>query len=187
RTRGSIIDAGVPEERVSVVIGDLTEEEVRIKIVESTVARWGHLDVLVNNAGASITYGKPGFEASDDAYMETMNINLRSVIQLVRLARPHLIRSKGEIVNVSSIAALNFGITHDPYYAISKAGLDQLTRGLAVDLIGYGVRVNGVSPGIVETSFMVNNGLTKEQSEKVCAAFFRERYLLAKRLTQSGP
>ncbi|VDP10702.1 unnamed protein product [Heligmosomoides polygyrus] len=83
-----------------------------------------------------------------------MDINLRSVIQLVRLCRPHLIRSKGEIVNISSINALNFGFKQVPYYAISKAGLDQFTRALAIDLIGFGVRVNGVSPGIVETDFM---------------------------------
>ncbi|VDO06931.1 unnamed protein product [Haemonchus placei] len=144
------------------VVGDLTNEEARKKIVESTVARWGHLDILVNNAGASITHGKRGFDANDDAFLKTMDINLRSIMQLVHLARPHLIQSKGEIVNVSSIA-----IKHDPYYAISKAGLDQFTRALAVDLIEHGVRVNGVRPGIVETSFMENNGLTKEQSEKV--------------------
>ncbi|PIO68893.1 hypothetical protein TELCIR_09305 [Teladorsagia circumcincta] len=154
---------GVPEERVHVVLGDVTGDEVRKRIVESTVARWGHLDILVNNAAASITNGKRGFEADDDAYVKTMDVNLRSVIELVRIARPHLIRSKGEIVNVSSIAALNFGVSehsgftwaygnhfkvvqikHDPYYSISKAGLDQLTRALAIDLIEYEVRVNGV-------------------------------------------
>ncbi|VDP62850.1 unnamed protein product [Heligmosomoides polygyrus] len=74
-----------------------------------------------------------------------MQRSRHSVIRLVRLARPHLIRSKGEIINVSSIAGLNFASELAPYYAISKAGLDQLTRSLAVDLIGHGVRVNGVS------------------------------------------
>ncbi|XGW09641.1 hypothetical protein V3C99_011711 [Haemonchus contortus] len=107
--RKSIVDASVPGERVHMVVGDLTNEETRKKIVESTVALWGHLDILVNNAGASITHGKRGFDANDDAFMKTIDINLRSVVQLVHLARPHLIRSKGEIVNVSSIAAMDFG------------------------------------------------------------------------------
>nr|CDJ94206.1 oxidoreductase, short chain [Haemonchus contortus] len=71
---------------------------------------------------------------------------------------------------------LEFQIKHDPYYAISKAGLDQFTRALAVDLIEHGVRVNGVRPGIVETSFMENNGLTKEQSEKVYKFYGSQRH-----------
>ncbi|KAK6054118.1 oxidoreductase, short chain dehydrogenase/reductase family protein, partial [Cooperia oncophora] len=153
RTRASILDNGVPEERVHIVLGDLTDEEVQKRLVESTIARWGHLDVLVNSAAASITNGKRGFEADDDAYMKTMDVNLKSVMQLVRLARPYLIHSQGEIVNVSSISALKFGIKYDPYYAISKAGLDQLTRSLAIDLIEYDVRVNGVSRPHTENFF----------------------------------
>lgn len=169
KTVDAILHAGVPDERVHMVIGDLTEDNVRTRLVESTIGRWGHLDVLVNSAGGSFLDGKEGFEASDNAYMQTMDINLRSVIQLVRLCRPHLIRSKGEIVNISSINALNFGFKQVPYYAISKAGLDQFTRALAIDLIGFGVRVNGVSPGIVETDFMEHNGMTSgvEESKKV--------------------
>ncbi|VDM73005.1 unnamed protein product [Strongylus vulgaris] len=90
-----------------------------------------------------------------------------SVLQLVQVARPHLIKSKGEIVNVSSISGLKFGIVQTPYYAVAKAGLDQLTRALAIDLIEYGVRVNAVSPGLVKTNFAQRTGLTKEQSDKL--------------------
>ncbi|EYC15558.1 hypothetical protein Y032_0036g3210 [Ancylostoma ceylanicum] len=98
------------------------------------------------------------------------------VLHLVTLARPHLIKSKGEIVNVSSILALNFGNVQTPYYAIAKAGLDQLTRSLAIDLIEHGVRVNGVSPGIVKTNFMEKSGLTKEQADKVYDFFGTQKF-----------
>lgn len=163
----SIVAAGVPEDRILTIVGDLTDEGIQKRLINDTVGRWGHLDVLVNNAGANMNGGKVGFEADDDAYVKTMQVNLRSVIQLVRLARPHLVSSKGEIVNISSIAGLKFASKLAPYYAIAKAGLDQFTRALAIDLIEQGVRVNGVSPGLVKTNFMENSGLNKEQSEKV--------------------
>ncbi|ETN72750.1 hypothetical protein NECAME_13740, partial [Necator americanus] len=73
-----------------------------------------------------------------------MDLNLTSVLQLTNVARPHLIKSKGEVVNVSSIMGLNFGYPETPYYPIAKASLDQLTRCLSLDLIRHGVRVNGV-------------------------------------------
>ncbi|VDL66541.1 unnamed protein product [Nippostrongylus brasiliensis] len=65
-------------------------------------------------------------------------------MQLTRLARPHLIASKGEIVNISSIVGQDFAFPNSPFYAIAKAGLDQFTRAIAIDLIEHGVRVNGV-------------------------------------------
>ncbi|KIH64265.1 hypothetical protein ANCDUO_05425 [Ancylostoma duodenale] len=112
-----------------------------------------------------------GFDVSQppvlNNFTRKLMIQIGGVLHLVTVARPHLIKSKGEIVNVSSILALNFGNVQTPYYAIAKAGLDQLTRSLAVDLIEHGVRVNGVSPGIVKTSFMEKSGLTKEQADKV--------------------
>ncbi|KAK6738584.1 hypothetical protein RB195_020598 [Necator americanus] len=174
-THDKIVEAGAPDDHVHCIIADLTVADDRQRIVEGTVAKWGHLDILVNNAGASITYGKQGFEANEDAYHKTMDINLNSVLQLTNLARPYLIESKGEIVNVSSISGLKFGNVLAPYYAISKAALDQLTRSLAIDLIEHDVRVNGVSPGIVKTNFMTNEGMTKEQSDKVYDFFGKEK------------
>ncbi|VDP09737.1 unnamed protein product [Heligmosomoides polygyrus] len=101
----------VPEDRILTIVGDLTDEGIQKRLINDTVGRWGHLDVLVNNAGANMNGGKVGFEADDDAYVKTMQVNLRSVIQLVRLARPHLVSSKGEIVNISSIAGLKFAVS----------------------------------------------------------------------------
>ncbi|EYC15560.1 hypothetical protein Y032_0036g3212 [Ancylostoma ceylanicum] len=75
-THNTILQAGVPEDRVHCVLADLTDASGREKVVEGTVAKWGRLDILVNNAGASITHGKQGFEANEDAFNKTMDINL---------------------------------------------------------------------------------------------------------------
>ncbi|CAJ0605414.1 unnamed protein product [Cylicocyclus nassatus] len=176
KTHDSIVNAGVNEDHTLCVLADLTDANDRKKLIDSTISKWGRLNILVNSAGASITHGKEGFEASEDSYKETMEINLNSVLQMVQLARPYLIKSEGEVVNVSSISGLQFGIVLTPYYAISKAGLDQLTRALAIDLIQYGVRVNGVSPGLVKTSFAERTGLTKEQSDKLHDFYGSEKH-----------
>ncbi|WKY01530.1 hypothetical protein Q1695_015494 [Nippostrongylus brasiliensis] len=153
-THDSIVAAGVPEDRIHSILGDIREEEVQKQLINDTVAKFGHLDILVNNAGGTLV--KAGFEPPDEDFVYNIEVNLKSVMQLVRLARPHLIASKGEIVNISSVAGKDFA-----------AGLDQLTRALATDLIEHGVRVNGVSPGIVETRFVENTGVSEENSKKV--------------------
>ncbi|WKY01535.1 hypothetical protein Q1695_015499 [Nippostrongylus brasiliensis] len=146
----SIVAAGVSEGRILSVIGDIRNDEVQKELIERTVAKFGRIDIL----------------ASDEDFAYIVDVNLKSVMQLTRLARPHLIASKGEIVIISSIVGQNFAFPNSPFYAIAKAGLDQLTRALAIDLIEHGVRVNGVSPGIVETSLIENSGATKEISKK---------------------
>ncbi|VDL62974.1 unnamed protein product [Nippostrongylus brasiliensis] len=103
---------------------------------------------------------------NDEVQKALIEKTVANVMQLTRLARPHLIASKGEIVIISSIVGQNFAFPNSPFYAIAKAGLDQLTRALAIDLIEHGVRVNGVSPGIVETSLIENSGATEEISKK---------------------
>ncbi|WKY01536.1 hypothetical protein Q1695_015499 [Nippostrongylus brasiliensis] len=151
----SIVAAGVSEGRILSVIGDIRNDEVQKELIERTVAKFGRIDILVNNAGGFV-----------ESLALRPYLPFYSVMQLTRLARPHLIASKGEIVIISSIVGQNFAFPNSPFYAIAKAGLDQLTRALAIDLIEHGVRVNGVSPGIVETSLIENSGATKEISKK---------------------
>src|SRR5437762_13383930 len=97
---------------------------------------------------------------------EMLNINLRSVFHLMRLAVPHLERSRGNIVNVSSVTGLRAfpGVLA---YCVSKAAVDQLTRCAALGLASKGVRVNGVNPGVVRTNLHRNSGM----SEDAYAAF----------------
>ena len=96
-----------------------------------------------------------------EQYDNVMNVNLRAVYHLTMLATPHLIKTKGNIVNVSSVN----GIRSFPgvlAYNISKAGLDQFTRCVALELAPKGVRVNSVNPGVIITELQKRGGLNDE-------------------------
>ncbi|KAK6056248.1 oxidoreductase, short chain dehydrogenase/reductase family protein, partial [Cooperia oncophora] len=136
---------GGDEKKVHIERGDICDEEVMKKIVDGTVNAFGRLDVLVNNAGGTNTdFVKPELEGMEN-FDYTLNVNFKSVLRLCQLAFPHLVESKGEIVNVSSIVGQpNGSSVPSPYYSMAKAAQDQLTRNLAICYIQKGVRVNSV-------------------------------------------
>lgn len=132
------------------VRADLAEEGSAAAAVESAVARWGGLDVLVNNAAVTLP---KGFEATSAAEWDRVQaVNLRAPYLLMRAAAPALRGAApgSAVVNVSSFHA---GATIERFsaYAAAKSGLVGLTRSGALDLAPAGVRVNAVCPGIVET------------------------------------
>ena len=90
-----------------------------------------------------------------------MNINLRSVFYLIQKCVPHLIETKGSIVNVSSVTGLR-AFPNVLSYCVSKAGIDQLTRCVALELAPKGVRVNAVNPGVVVTNLHKRGGMPEE-------------------------
>uniref|UniRef100_A0A3Q2YNP8 Zgc:101858 n=1 Tax=Hippocampus comes TaxID=109280 RepID=A0A3Q2YNP8_HIPCM len=143
------------------VPGDLTDEDTVKKTVEEVIARFGRLDVLVNNAGI-LAFG--GIETSDLAtYDRVMNINVRSVYQLTQLCVPHLIKTKGCIVNVASVAALR-AYPGTLVYCMSKSALDQFTRCVALELAPKQVRVNAVCPGVIVTNIFKRAGLDAKET-----------------------
>lgn len=126
------------------------------EVIDKTIAHYGRLDVLVNVAGI----GAPSsiLRTNLDNFDKVMNTNVRSVYHLTTLAVPHLIESKGNVVNVSSVA----GIRSFPYflaYCVSKAALDQFTKCISLELGPKGVRVNSVNPGVIVTNFHSNMGV----------------------------
>ncbi|KAM3956798.1 3-oxoacyl-[acyl-carrier-protein] reductase FabG-like, partial [Aphomia sociella] len=131
---------------------------------------FGKIDVLVNCAGIY----KLG-DILDGSVMQTyddvMNINLRSVILMTTLAAPHLVKSKGNIVNISSIGDVKTPPPNNLTYHISKAGVSHFTRGAALELAAFGVRVNAVNPGPVRTRFTehIFVGVTWEDWESTTA------------------
>ncbi|XP_067950823.1 3-oxoacyl-[acyl-carrier-protein] reductase FabG-like [Watersipora subatra] len=130
-------------------LGDLTEESVVEELVHKTIEHYGQLDVLVNNAGM-VEMG--GIETTSlEQYDKTMNVNLRVIYHLTMLAVPHLIATKGVIVNVSSVTSLR-AFSGILAYCLSKAALDQFTRCIALELAPKQVRVNSVNPGVVITN-----------------------------------
>lgn len=113
------------------VLGDVTVEKDAERILKITVDHFGRLDVLVNNAGILEVGGIEN--TSLEQYDRIMNTNVRSLYHLTMLATPHLIKTKGAIVNVSSVNGLRSfpGVLA---YNISKSAVDQLTRCTALDL-----------------------------------------------------
>jgi NAD(P)-dependent dehydrogenase (short-subunit alcohol dehydrogenase family) len=142
-----------------VVPADLSNEDETEVAVAKSVELMGGLDVLVNAAGI-LKSGDIG-KTSLGLWDETMNINLRSVFHIMKLAVPHLERSKGNIVNVSSVTGTRSfpGVLA---YCVSKSAVDQLTRCAALELAPKGIRVNGVNPGVVVTELHRAGGMDQE-------------------------
>ena len=148
--------------RCSTIRLDVTDDAELIKTFESAIRETNRLDVLVNAAGHISTGSIEN--TSLTAWDAMMNVNLRAVFHLMQLASPHLIKSKGNIVNISSVTGLRSfpGVLA---YCVSKAGLDQLTRCAALELAPKGVRVNAVNPGVVVTEIHKRGGMSEEEYE----------------------
>ncbi len=129
---------------------DVTSEASWAEAMEATVEKHGKLDVLVNNAG--IFNGKGVEDASMDDWHRLVAVNLTGVVLGTRAALPHLKKTKGNIVNLASIAGL-VGSQLDPLYSLTKGGVTLFTKSTALEFgrKGYGVRVNSIHPGLIET------------------------------------
>lgn len=158
------------------IIADVTTDAERI--ILETIKAFGHLDVLVNNAGC----GAPSTiqQSSLEQYDSIMNTNVRAVYHLTMFAVPELIKTKGNIVNVSSLAGIRSIPTH-LIYSMSKGALDQFTKCISLELAPKGVRVNSVNPAVIETSFHCTNGMTFEDYSN-----FLERCKLTHPLGRAG-
>jgi NAD(P)-dependent dehydrogenase (short-subunit alcohol dehydrogenase family) len=145
------------------VVADVTAADAPRRIVSATVDAFGGVDALVNAAGiiASGTVESTG----DGEWDGMLDVNVRAPFRLMREAAPHLIASRGAIVNVSSVTGLRAfpGVLA---YCVSKAAVDQLTRCAALELAPKGVRVNAVNPGVVVTNLHRRSGFTEEAYTK---------------------
>jgi NAD(P)-dependent dehydrogenase (short-subunit alcohol dehydrogenase family) len=138
-----------------IVIGDLSEQHTVEKVVTTTVKSFGHLDVLVNNAGIGDS-GAATADVNDTEWERTIRINLTAPFLLTRAALPHLLaRGKGAIVNMASEAGLR-GSATGTAYTVSKHGVVGLTRSAAVLYRDRGIRVNAIAPGPVQTNIGAN-------------------------------
>jgi 3-oxoacyl-[acyl-carrier protein] reductase len=131
------------------VAADVSDEAAVRRSIADVVARFGRLDVLVNNAG--VIHRTPVGDETVAAWDALMDINLRGVLLCCKHALPHLIASRGAIVNVSSNLAFGTPAGRTPAYDASKAGVLALTRAVAVRYGPDGVRANAVCPAFVPT------------------------------------
>lgn len=141
------------------VAADLSDEKQSEDCIARATEMLGGLDVLVNAAG--ILKGGRIENTTLELWDEMMNINLRSIFHLMKLAVPQLEKTKGNIVNVSSVTGPRSfpGVLA---YCVSKAGLDQLTRCAALELAANQIRVNAVNPGVVVTGLHRSGGMNDE-------------------------
>ncbi|MFH1149857.1 MAG: glucose 1-dehydrogenase [Actinomycetota bacterium] len=130
-------------------MGDLDSLQ---KVVEGTLEAYGTIDILVNNAATNPVFG-PAMEADAAVWDKILDVNLKGIFFLTReVGKTMLANRKGSVINISTEAAQRpapgLGV-----YSISKAGLDMVTKVFAQEWGPMGVRVNGIAPGLVKTSF----------------------------------
>ena len=140
-TKRQLLAQGIPESRILIVSGAIQDFETQKALIENTVAKFGRLDVLVNNAGTGAAQGHD--PQSMESFDMVMSVNVRAPYSLIQLATDELEKTKGNIVNVSSdLSTLVF--PNSIPYSISKQALDHLTRNFADTLASKGIRVNAV-------------------------------------------
>ena len=132
---------------------DLANPAAPQNVIDQVFRQSGRLDVLVNNAGIMQEASVEDMPLED--WMRTININLTAPFLMIKAAMPHLRQTKGAIVNTGSIEGLGSNPMHAAYGA-SKAGLHGLTKAVAVDHGGEGIRCNAVAPGWIDTDLNID-------------------------------
>jgi NAD(P)-dependent dehydrogenase (short-subunit alcohol dehydrogenase family) len=138
-------------EKLLTVAGDIGMRDVAEKVVKTAIDRFGRIDTLVNNAGIFI--GKPFADYTAEDYRNVIHVNLDGFYHVTQLALPQMLKQgSGHIVQITTslveqpIAGVNAALA-----ALTKGGLDAVTRSLAIEYAKNGIRVNAVSPGVIKT------------------------------------
>ena len=145
---GEAIAADLPE--AIYVRADVAREDQAKALVQATLDRWGRLDVLVNNAGATRVIPHHALDAvTDEDWQRILGVNVIGTWYVTRAAVPALKARRGSILNITSVAGVRAAGSSIPY-AVSKAALNHITRLLA-NVLGPEIRVNAVAPGLIDT------------------------------------
>ena len=146
--------------------GDVSESESAQKCIQTAIARYGKLDILINNAGVFLAVA----ETQDypiEAFDRTLRMNLRSAFLMTKYALPHLQKTRGNIVCAGSEAGFN-GLAQNTTYGGTKGWMHSFVKGVAVEQAKYGVRVNCFCPGAIDTAWThKETGPMDEQMEKM--------------------
>ena len=169
-------ELGVPEDHVATFVVDVSKEEEVKAAVEGAIARWGSLDVLVNNSGDNGSY-KPIAELTRDDFLKVYDINVFGVMYGMKYAVPQMRKQgKGAIVNITSEGQFVAASGMAPYVS-SKHAAGGLSKCVALEVAQEGIRVNTICPGAVDTPMMrrieeqwLGEGYTREQALATFAA-----------------
>ncbi|MFT5087020.1 MAG: 3-oxoacyl-[acyl-carrier protein] reductase [Candidatus Latescibacterota bacterium] len=142
--------AKLPTEGLALTM-DITDRQAIHSGVEQTIAHFGQLDILINNAGY-VTFSSFD-DCSEEVWDRIIDINLKGTFLCAQAVLPHMkARNTGVIISMSSLAAKTGGVAAGPPYAAAKAGVSALTINLARTMAAYGVRANAISPGVIDTA-----------------------------------
>ena len=151
--------------RAMAVQCDVSKRDEVEAMFAAAIKEFGKVDILVNNAG--IAAGGSILETTDEVWDRHMAINLKGVFLCTQVAARHMVeRRYGKIVNISSNSGFGIAMDGETSYGVSKAGVIQLTKSSAYDLGRYGINVNCVAPGAVDT-VMLKGGRSDEEYERV--------------------
>jgi NAD(P)-dependent dehydrogenase (short-subunit alcohol dehydrogenase family) len=150
---------------------DVTDDDDVARLVETTLERFGHVDVCVNNAGASS--GGPERQSTLEAFRAVLRLNLEAVFSLSQaVAVPMLAQGSGSLINISSMFSLVASApVPDAGYVASKSAVNGLTRELAAQWARDGVRVNAIAPGFFQsemTAALVDDERSQRWFERMC-------------------
>ncbi|OHB82133.1 MAG: hypothetical protein A2Z38_00060 [Planctomycetes bacterium RBG_19FT_COMBO_48_8] len=143
---------------------DIRDEKQVEQMVEQFAETAGGIDILINNAGSLIDR-QPFETATLDYHEDIYATNVRSIFLVTRAALPYLKRSKGNIVNIGSVAGHNGGADGSGMYSGAKAAVATETISMAKEFAKYGIRVNSVLPGFIETRFHEQFSTTQRRKE----------------------
>ena len=139
--------------RAIAIQADVTRASEIAELVHRTNSELGPVDILVNNAGSLIERLKI-LDITEERWDQVMDLNLKSAFLCSKAVIPGMVeRRSGSIINLSSIAGRNGGALGSMHYATAKGGLITFTKGLAKELAPFNIRVNAVSPGVIDTPY----------------------------------
>jgi glucose 1-dehydrogenase len=157
------------------VVGDVSQEQTCISLIQETVKRFGRIDVLVNNAGIS-DESKKIYEISSDAWDQVLDVNLKGAFLCTREAVKHMLNDNDgnnnqrrnnnnnySIINISSVHE-SIPLLQSAPYGASKGGMELLTKTVALELADKGIRINGIAPGAIATD--MNKEILEDKNKK---------------------
>lgn len=148
-TAKAILEAGG---EVLIVKTDVSQKTQVEEMIAKTVAKWGKIDILLNNAG--IAHFSSFLEMTENQWDETLDINLKGQFLTAQAAAREMIKNKyGRIINIASIASgqVGIGFPNIAHYCASKGGVVAMTEALATELTPQGINVNAIAPGLIST------------------------------------